>query len=166
MSRVKSRQKFTYDYPRPAVTVDVVVLTRESRPRVLLIRRKNPPFAGGWAIPGGFIEMDETLEASARRELGEETGLEVGPLQQLRTFGDPGRDPRGRTVSIVFWTQIEAPSVDLAARDDAAELGWYYLDHLPPLAFDHADILSLASHQIPPKKKRQSPRAAKKNPGK
>jgi 8-oxo-dGTP diphosphatase len=159
MTRARSRKKFTYDYPRPAVTVDIAVLTREPRPRVLLIRRKHSPYAGAWAIPGGFIEMEETLEASARRELREETGLEVGPLQQLHTYGDPGRDPRGRTISIVFWTRIEAPPVGLAAQDDAAELAWHYLDQLPSLAFDHADILALASQQIPLKKKGRSSRS-------
>ena len=94
------KQKFIYDYPRPSVTVDIVVVTREPKPRVLLIRRKRPPFEGLWALPGGFIEMDETLEESARREFREETGLRAGKLVQLGTYGDPGRDPRGRTISV------------------------------------------------------------------
>src|SRR2546421_17295 len=83
---------------RPAVTVDVAVVTREQVPQVLLIRRKHDPFAGMWALPGGFVEMDEPLEAAARREFKEETGVDVGEIEQLGTFGDPGRDPRGRTI--------------------------------------------------------------------
>ena len=90
-----AKKKYTNDYPRPAVTVDVVIVTREAEPRVLLIRRKLDPFAGMWAIPGGFVDMDESLEEAARRELREETGVETGQLEQLHTFGDPGRDPRG-----------------------------------------------------------------------
>lgn len=137
-----AKTKYTYDYPRPSVTVDVVVLTRERRPRVLLIRRKKAPFAGAWAIPGGFIEMDETLEQSARRELREETSLEVGELEPVGVYGDPGRDPRGRTISIVSLARIAAPPPELAAGDDAAELAWHRLDELPELAFDHAVILA------------------------
>ena len=102
MPSQRTRKKYTYDYPRPSVTVDVVVVTCEPQPRVLLIQRKHDPFAGVWAIPGGFIDIDETLEASARRELREETGLEVGDLEQMQTFGDPGRDLRGRTISVVY----------------------------------------------------------------
>jgi 8-oxo-dGTP diphosphatase len=139
---VSDPQRFTYDYPRPAVTVDVVLLTREERPRVLLIRRKNEPYAGAWALPGGFIEMGETLEQSARRELREETGVEIAELVQLQTFGDPGRDPRGRTISVAFLARVD--SVEAKAADDAAEAAWFALDALPALAFDHDQILALA----------------------
>src|SRR5207302_7854129 len=93
LARDSPMPQHCYDYPRPSVTVDIVLLTREPRPRVLLIRRRRDPFAGAWALPGGFIEMDETLEQSARRELREETGIEAAELVQLHTFGDPGRDP-------------------------------------------------------------------------
>lgn len=142
-------QRYTYDYPRPAVTVDVVVVTRAAPPRVLLIRRKHEPFAGTWAIPGGFIEMEETLEASARRELREETSLEVGPLEQLHTFGDPGRDPRGRTISVVYLAWVDdADAARPRASDDAAEVAWHRLDQLPPLAFDHVQVLALARRRL------------------
>ena len=90
----EKREQYCYDYPRPSVTVDVAVVTRETHPRVLLIRRKAEPFAGMWAIPGGFIEIDEPLEVAARRELKEETGMEVEQLEQLGAFGDPQRDPQ------------------------------------------------------------------------
>jgi 8-oxo-dGTP diphosphatase len=142
MGKARPKKKYTYDFPMPAVTVDVVVVTREKKPRVLLIRRKHEPFAGRWAIPGGFIEMAETLEESARRELREETGLEVGDLEQMAAYGDPGRDPRGRTISVAYLARIDVPPDRLAAADDAAALGWHALANLPELAFDHAQILA------------------------
>jgi len=134
-------KKYTYDYPRPAVTVDIVVVTRGPRPRVLLIRRKHDPFAGWWAIPGGFVEMDETLEAAARRELKEETGLSVDGLEQLYTFGDPWRDPRGRTIAVAYLTRVDEKRVRPQAGDDAGEVGWFSLQRPPALAFDHREIL-------------------------
>lgn len=136
------KKKYTYAYPRPAVTVDTVIVTREAKPRVLLIRRKHDPFAGAWAIPGGFVDMDETLEAAARRELFEETGVQVKRLEQLHAFGDPGRDPRGRTISIVFLGRADAGALQPQAADDAAEVGWHSLHRPPRLAFDHAAILA------------------------
>jgi 8-oxo-dGTP diphosphatase len=139
-----AKRQFTYDFPRPSVTVDIVVVTKETRPRVLLICRKKPPHQGTWALPGGFIEMEETLEASARRELAEETGVRTGKLVQLATFGDPGRDPRGRTISVVYLARVNASQVKPRAGDDAAEVGWFSLNRLPPLAFDHRDILARA----------------------
>ncbi len=141
-------KKHVYDYPRPAVTVDIVVITREASPRLLLIRRKHEPFAGMWALPGGFIEMEETLEASARRELEDETGIRVAELEQLHTFGDPGRDPRGRTISVVYFTQVDADQLQLRAADDAAEVAWHPLERPPPLTFDHALILQCAGKSL------------------
>jgi 8-oxo-dGTP diphosphatase len=143
MSKARKKQ-FCYDYPRPAVTVDVIIVTRERSPRVLLIRRKHDPFAGMWAIPGGFVDMDESLEDAARRELTEETGVAVGRLEQLHAFGDPGRDPRGRTISVAYLARVRASQVRPRADDDAAEAAWHPLDHLPPLAFDHHKILAYA----------------------
>lgn len=137
----KSPAKFTYDYPRPALTVDVAVVTTEKRPRVLLIRRKNDPFAGCWAFPGGFVDDGETLEHAARRELQEETGLVTSKLAQLFAAGDPGRDPRGWTVSILHLTRVKAKDANAVAADDAAEVAWHRLDELPPMAFDHAALM-------------------------
>jgi 8-oxo-dGTP diphosphatase len=142
------RGKYTYPYPRPAVTVDVVVVTRERPPRVLLIRRKHEPFAGMWAIPGGFVEMDEDLDATARRELHEEAGVHARRLEQLQTVGSPGRDPRGRTISVVYLARVDAAQLRPRAGDDAAEVGWYPLHRLPPLAFDHAAILACARRRV------------------
>lgn len=148
MNESKGRKKYVYNYPRPAVTVDVVIVSREKAPRVLLVRRKHDPFAGMWAIPGGFVEMDESLEESARRELREETGVEAEQLTQLRTFGDPGRDPRGRTISVVYLARVQASQVRPQAADDAAAVGWHCLRRLPPLAFDHAAILGCVRQEL------------------
>src|SRR5437868_7332418 len=110
MAKTRKKQ-FCYKYPRPAVTVDIVLVTRERRRRVLLIRRKHDPFAGMWAIPGGFVDMVEALGAAARRELREETGVDVQAIEQLYTFGDPGRDPRGRTISVVYLAEVDASAI-------------------------------------------------------
>jgi 8-oxo-dGTP diphosphatase len=134
-------RRFSYDYPRPALTVDLVVLTTEARPRVLLIRRKHDPFAGTYALPGGFVDENEPLADAARRELDEETGVKVAELEQLYTFGDPGRDPRGWTVSVVYLARVNFGDVKPKAADDAAAVAWFPLDELPELAFDHAKIL-------------------------
>ena len=128
---------------------------------MLLIRRKHEPFEGMWAIPGGFVDMDEPLDAAARRELREETGVEVAELEQLHTFGDPGRDPRGRTISVAYLARVRTGDVNPAAADDAAAVGWHHLDRLPPLAFDHDHILAVARERLAPKKARR-PRAAAK----
>jgi 8-oxo-dGTP diphosphatase len=149
-------KEFTYDYPRPAVTVDIVVVTRGARPKVLLIRRMHDPFAGWWAIPGGFVEMDETLEAAARRELKEETGLTVDGLEQLYTFGDPGRDPRGRTIAVAYLTRVHEKRVRPIAGDDAGEVGWFSLQRPPGLAFDHREILGHVRKRL--KEKRRTTR--------
>lgn len=139
----------TYEHPRPAVTVDAVVFARGGGgTSVLLIRRGKPPFEGKWALPGGFVEMDETLAQSAARELAEETGLTGVDLEQLHAFGDPGRDPRGRTVSIAHWGVIEGRPPPVRGDDDAAEARWHDVDALPELAFDHAHILRMAVRRL------------------
>lgn len=142
------KKKHCYEYPRPSVTADVVLVTTEESPRVLLVKRKNEPFAGKWALPGGFIDMAESLEESARRELREETGVEVKRLEQLHTFGDPGRDPRGRTITVAFLAQVNPTRLKPEAADDAAEVEWHSLLRPPPLAFDHAKILALARRRL------------------
>src|SRR5262245_9799116 len=140
--------RFSYEYARPALTVDLVIATRESRPRVLLIRRKREPFAGSWAMPGGFVDENERLVDAARRELVEETGVTVAELEQLLTAGDPGRDPRGWTVSVVYLARINADDVTPVAADDAETVSWFPLDDLPALAFDHAMILARARARL------------------
>lgn len=140
--------KFAYDYPRPALTVDCVLVTRETRPRVLLIQRKHEPFAGCWALPGGFVDEHETLADAALRELKEETGLVIRELEQLYTAGDPGRDPRGWTVSVAFLARVETKKLKAKAGDDAAAVKWVPLDALPPMAFDHAMLLNRAKARI------------------
>jgi 8-oxo-dGTP diphosphatase len=143
-----SKRRYCYEYPRPAVAVDMVIVTTERRPRVLLIRRKHDPFGGMWALPGGFVEDNESLDAAARRELHEETGVETGKIEQLHTFGDPGRDPRGHVISVVYLARVKAQRVHPEAADDAAEVGWFSLAKLPPLAFDHRKVLALAKRRL------------------
>lgn len=146
----------TGEYPRPMVTVDVVIFTlRENDLQVLLIRRRNPPFAGMWAIPGGFVDIDESLEAAAARELEEETGVRDVYLEQFHTFGDPGRDPRGRTITVAYLALVRADRVQPRAGDDAAEARWWPVRALPPLAFDHDRILARALEHL--RHKRECP---------
>ena len=141
---------FTYDFARPAVSVDVVILAgTAAHPAVLLVRRAAAPFAGAWALPGGFVDEGERLEDAALRELLEESGLSLGThLVQVGAFGDPGRDPRGWTVSVAFAGRLGNELPVLAAGDDAAEAAWHRLDALPELAFDHAEILATALARI------------------
>jgi 8-oxo-dGTP diphosphatase len=116
-----------------------------------LVQRRNPPFAGQWALPGGFVEPYEPLEDAARRELREETGIEPAHLEQMHAFGDPGRDPRGWTISLVFLallTEHEAAAVHPRAGSDAGRVAWFDLAAPPPLAFDHAAILAHAVRQL------------------
>lgn len=125
----------------PALTVDVVAFAGPRRDRVLLIQRAHPPFAGLWALPGGFVEGGERVADGARRELAEETGLEVTALDLLGIYDTPGRDPRGPTVSVVYLTHVgEAPVVQ--GGDDAGDARWFSLDDLPELAFDHAAVVA------------------------
>ncbi len=140
---------YTYAYPHPALTTDIVLLRAgEQTPEVLLIQRGHPPFEGQWALPGGFVEYEEPLETAARRELEEETSLRPRSLNQLAAFGNPGRDPRGWTVSVVFWAWVDQPLPAARAGDDAAQAAWWPLTALPSLAFDHAEILQTVMERI------------------
>ena len=130
---------YTYKYPRPAVTADCVVIAQATR-EVLLIQRGIEPFKGCWAFPGGFMNMDETTEQCAVRELEEETGLRVSSLRQIGTYSKVDRDPRGRTITVAYLALIDAP-VSVKGQDDAAQAQWFPLSALPPLAFDHAEIM-------------------------
>ncbi len=133
-------------FPRPSVTADIVVFTvRDKRLQVLLIQRKEWPFAGQWALPGGFVHPDETPDDAARRELAEETGVGNVYLEQLRVFGEPRRDPRTWVITIAYTALIPSDTLVLRADTDAADARWWSLDSLPqPLAFDHAQILDTA----------------------
>ena len=135
-------------YEKPSLTVDVVVVVpMDGQHKILLVQRKHPPFEGCWAIPGGFVNPHEPLEDAARRELWEETGTQPARLEQLHTFGAPGRDPRGWTISVAYLAILEeqvAQAFQPRAGDDAAQVEWFDLLAPPPLAFDHADILAHA----------------------
>ena len=132
--------EYTYKYPRPAVTADCVVITKETEPKVLLIQRGIDPCKGCWAFPGGFMNMDETTEECAIRELEEETGLKLSTIHQIGAYSKVDRDPRGRTITVAYLAIIDAP-VEVAGQDDAAKAEWFPLSDLPHLAFDHYDIM-------------------------
>jgi 8-oxo-dGTP diphosphatase len=132
---------YSYQYPRPALTVDAIIFTKDKAPfSVLLIRRGREPFKGKWALPGGFVNMNELLEESCIRELNEETGLKIDKMQQFRAYDSIDRDPRGRTISVVFYAELESLQ-EVKGGDDADLAGWYSYAELPPLAFDHRQIL-------------------------
>lgn len=139
---------YTYEYPRPSVTVDLVIFTIDDNDlKVLLIRRAGEPFKGRWALPGGFVEIDESLEKAAARELKEEVGVTNVYLEQLYTFGDPKRDPRGRVISISYFALVDAGRQRIRAASDAAEAEWHSVFDpklKAKLAFDHRKILDYA----------------------
>lgn len=140
-------QSYCYEFPRPAVTVDTVAFAIDrSTLRVLMVRRRKPPFEGQWALPGGFIDLDEDAEPAARRELREETGTEIAPTSPFEPIGfyaAPGRDPRGRTISLVFATVLPPPPPEPIGGDDASEASWLVADPIKQaLAFDHQMILN------------------------
>ena len=141
--------KYTYDHPRPAVSADCVILTWDRQQlKLLLVQRGNPPFQGHWALPGGFVDETEDLSATPARELAEETGLCNVRLQQLHTFGDRNRDPRGRVITVAYLGMVPLPQHPLTAGDDAAAARWFPWQSLPELAFDHREIVNLARQQM------------------
>lgn len=136
---------YTYQYARPALTVDCVVFGLDNRElKVLLIQRKAPPFQGQWALPGGFVNLDETLEAAARRELEEETGVKDLFLEQLYSFSGLDRDPRERVVSVAYYALVNLDEHPATAASDAEQAAWFSAFELPELAFDHGEIYALA----------------------
>jgi len=137
---------YTYEFPRPALTVDCVVfgLDQDHLLKIMLIQRKLPPFEGEWALPGGFVRLEETLEAAARRELREETGIENVFLEQLYTFGDIDRDPRDRIVTVAYYALINLWEHRIEAKTDATNAAWFPATKKPPLPFDHEQILATA----------------------
>ena len=142
--------KYVYDWPRPMVTVDAAVFTfSDDKAKVLLINRGNEPFKGKWALPGGFVDMDEELEDAVARELEEETGLATVQLEQMRTFGTVGRDPRGRMITIVFMGIAKEDQTTIKAGDDAAQAQWFDIEKLPEdMAFDHNEVIKFAIEKL------------------
>jgi 8-oxo-dGTP diphosphatase len=141
--------KYSYDYPRPALTADIIMFSyNNNKLFVLLIERKYMPFKGKWACPGGFVDINETAEECAYRELREETGLEIEDLSQLITVSTLGRDPRGRTVTVFFYGFISYTSADIQAGDDAKKARWFPVDKIPSLAFDHKEIIHIALERL------------------
>lgn len=127
-----------------SLTADSVIFCKQNDIlRILLVKRKYDPYKGSWALPGGFLKDEEPLEEGAKRELEEETGLKVENLHQIRAYGRPDRDPRGRTVSVAFWTELESEE-EVKGSDDAAEAQWHDIQKLPKLAFDHHQIVKEA----------------------
>ena len=139
----------TYEYPHPAVTTDIVIFTiRQDELKVLLIKRALAPFQGEWALPGGFIDLDESLEKGARRELEEETGVSGVYLEQLYTFGQPDRDPRERVITVAYYALIPSDKIEIRAATDAEGVSWFGMEEIPELAFDHEQILQAAHKRL------------------
>jgi len=140
---------YQYDYPHPAVTTDIVIFTiRDKQLKLLLIMRGGEPHNGKWALPGGFVQLDEDLESGARRELAEETGISGVFLEQLYTFGAVDRDPRERVITVAYYALISSDKVVLQAATDAEAVGWFSMDDLPELAFDHQKIVDMAHERL------------------
>ncbi|WP_262691257.1 NUDIX hydrolase [Kordiimonas aestuarii] len=140
---------YTYQYPHPAVTTDIVIFSvRDNELQVLLIKRGGEPFKGSWALPGGFVRMDESLDECAKRELHEEAGLEGVYLEQLYSFGAINRDPRERVISVAYYTLTPSAHLNPSAGTDASEVQWFAINDLPALAFDHVDIIRVARERL------------------
>lgn len=140
---------FTYQYPHPAVTVDCAVFGFDGDVlKLLLIQRRIEPYQGKWALPGGFVGIDESVDAAAKRELREETGIAEAYLEQLYTFGAPNRDPRERVISVAHYALVRSSAFVLQADTDAAQAAWFPIADLPALAFDHEQIVAAALQRL------------------
>ncbi len=149
MSSSEPNKPYCYQYPHPAVTVDAIIFAlHEDELKVLLIQRGNEPYRGCWALPGGFVEIDESIDVAAQRELEEETGLEKVFLEQLHTFGEPKRDPRERVISVAYYSLVKLKDHKIRAASDAAHASWFPIRKLPPLAFDHSKIMEMAIERL------------------
>lgn len=148
----KSQEEINYnpeDYDRPSVTTDILIFAIDNgKLRILLIKRKQWPFEGKWAIPGGFVQINESLEAAALRELEEETGVKDVYLEQLKSFGDPDRDPRMRVITVSYFALLPSTQINVQAASDAEEAKWFSVEDVPELAFDHAKILEYALERL------------------
>ena len=141
--------QYYYSHPHPAVTTDIVIFSiREQKLKLLLVKRAREPFAGSWALPGGFVGIDEDLEACALRELEEETGVTGVYLEQLHTCGSPTRDPRERVISVAYYSLIPSDRLNVRPASDAKAVAWFALEDLPAMAFDHADIVTMAHQRL------------------
>lgn len=144
-----TRNKYCYEYPRPALTTDCVIFGFDGKEmNVLLIERGIEPYKGKWAFPGGFVNMDETTDEGAKRELEEETGIKDINIEQLHTFSEVKRDPRGRTISVVYYAMVRTENYRVLAGDDANKAHWFKLDEIPALAFDHDQVLIIAQKRL------------------
>jgi len=149
MSEAQAHHYDASKYERPSVTVDVLMMSLRQRDlQILLIKRRSWPFEGMWAIPGGFVNIDESLETAAKRELQEETGVQDVYLEQLYTFGDPDRDPRTRVITVVYFALLDSERLQVEAASDATDVGWFSVYELPSLAFDHEKIIHYALNRL------------------
>lgn len=140
---------YQYEYPHPAVTTDIVIFTiRDKQLKLLQIMRGGDPYKGKWALPGGFVQLDEDLETGARRELSEETGISGVYLEQLYTYGAVDRDPRERVITVAYYALIPSDKIVLQAATDAEAVGWFSMNELPRLAFDHKEIVDMAHQRL------------------
>lgn len=141
---------YNYEYPRPSVTVDIVVFGYDggAQLKLLLIERGGEPFKGHWALPGGFVDMEENLESAALRELEEETGVKDLFVEQLYTFGQPGRDPRGRVISVAYFSLVNLQDHPAVASSDATRAEWFSVNEIPEMAFDHDQIIDAAKKRL------------------
>lgn len=140
---------YSYEYPRPSVTVDCIIFGLDDDSlKILLIERGGEPFKNYWALPGGFVEMNETLDAAAMRELEEETGIKDTFMEQLYTFGDVARDPRGRVISVAYFALVKLSNYKVTAASDAKRAEWFPINKMPKLAFDHDKIFQMALDRL------------------